>query len=88
MNYETDINKFNLHNKLIKNRLNHSNLNKVIIGISVFNQNALSASDKIILSRLNGYENFSIFNYNIVKDSSNWYLPIINTLNFNINNVE
>ena len=88
MNYETDINKFNLHNKLIKNRLNHSNLNKVIIGISAFNQNALSASDKIILSRLNGYENFSIFNYNIVKDSSNWYLPIINTLNFNINNVE
>jgi len=88
MNYETDINKFNLHNKLIKNRLNHSNLNKVIIGISAFNQNALSASDKIILSRLNGYENFSIFNYNIVKDSTNWYLPIINTLNFNINNVE
>ena len=88
MNYETDINKFNLHNKLIKNRLNHSNLNKVIIGISAFNQNAFSASDKIILSRLNGYENFSIFNYNIVKDSTNWYLPIINTLNFNINNVE
>ena len=88
MNYETDINKFNLHNKLIKNRLNHSNLNKVIIGISAFNQNALSASDKIILSRLNGYENFSIFNYNIVKDSTNWYSPIINTLNFNINNVE
>ena len=49
---------------------------------------ALSASDKIILSRLNGYENFSIFNYNEIKDSANWYFPIINTLNFNLNNYE
>ena len=88
MNYETDINKFNLHNKLIKNRLNHTNLNKVIIGISTFNQNSLKASDKIILSRLNGYENFSIFNYDIEKDTTNWYVPVINTLNFNLGDVE
>ena len=88
MNYETNINKFNLYNKLIKNRLNHANLNKIVIGISIFNQTSLSASDKIILSRLNGYENFSIFNYNQIKDSTNWYIPIINTLNSNLNNVK
>ena len=84
MNYEADINKFNLHNKLIKNRLNNNDIKKIVVGISTFNQNALNASDKIILSRLNGFENFSIFNYDLEKDSTNWYDPILNTLNFNI----
>ena len=84
MNYENDINKFNFHNRLIQNKLKSMDMSKIIIGISTFNQSALSASDKIILSRLNGFENFSIYNYNNDKFFLEWYKPIINVLNFNV----
>ena len=84
MNYENDINKFNFHNRLIKNKLKSKDMSKIIMGIATFNQSALSASDKIILSRLNGFENFSIYNYNNDKFFLEWYKPIINVLNFNV----
>ena len=84
MNYESNINKFNLHNSLIKNRLSNNKFNKIVMGISIFNQDAKSATDKILLSRLNGYQNFSLFNYNAEKDTTNWYDPIYHLLKFNI----
>ena len=84
MNYENNINKFIFNNRLINNSISDNDINKIVIGISTFNQSALDASDKIILSRLNGFTNFSIFNYNKKQSIENWYLPIINTLNFNI----
>ena len=84
MNYESDINKFNLNNNLITYRFSESDLSKVIIGISTFNQDAFLASDKILLSRLNGFQQFSIYNYNKNKDINNWYEPINKILNFKL----
>jgi len=84
MNYESDINKFNFNNRLINNRLNEEKRNRIVMGISTFNQSAINASDKIILSRLSGYKNYSIFNYNNYNHMIGWYNPIINVLNFNI----
>lgn len=84
MNYESDINKFNFNNRLIKNRLSKEKRNSIVMGVSTFNQSAINASDKIILSRLSGYENYSIFNYNNYNHMIGWYNPIINVLNFNI----
>ena len=84
MNYESDINKFNFNNRLINNRLNEDKRNRIVMGISTFNQSAINASDKIILSRLSGYKNYSIFNYNNYNHMIGWYNPIINVLNFNI----
>ncbi len=84
MNYESDINKFNFNNRLINNRLNEDKRNRIVMGISTFNQSAINASDKIILSRLSGYKNYSIFNYNNYNHMIGWYNPIVNVLNFNI----
>ena len=77
-------NKFNFNNRLISNQLSQQKRDQIIMGISTFNQSALNASDKIILSRLSGYKNYSIFNYNNHNHIIGWYNPIINILNFNI----
>lgn len=84
MNYEKNINKFNLYNKLIKNRLTFEKMKKINIGISMFNQDAISVSDKILLSRLNGFENYSLFSYDVGKDTLGWYKPVVKVLNFNL----
>ncbi len=84
MNYDSNINKFNFNNRLINNSLTDFEKQKIVIGISTFNQNPIDASDKIILSRLNGFNNFSIYNYNQKQIAENWYNPLINVFNFNI----
>ena len=53
-------------------------------GISVFNQPQSSVSNKIMYSRLDGYNNFTLFPYNMTKDTLNWYEPIYETLDFYI----
>ena len=73
-----------MNNTLITNRFSNEELSKVYVGISTFNQSIEQATDKILLSRLNGFENFSIFNYDINKDTTNWYQPMSKLLNFNI----
>ena len=82
MNYYTDLNKYNSINTIISNHINKKN--KINIGISAFNQSSNSISNKILISRLDGYNNFSLFPYEIVKDTTNWYNPIYETINFYI----
>lgn len=82
MNYYDDFDKYNSINRIINSK--NLDKNKISIGISVFNQNQSMISNKILLSRLEGYNKFSLFPYSIVKDTSNWYIPIYNTLNFYI----
>ena len=84
MNYEKNINKFNFNNRIINNSLTTFGKQKVVIGISTFNQNAIDVADKIILSRLSGFNNFSLYNYNQQQIISDWYNPVINVFNFNI----
>ena len=82
MNYYVDLNKYNAINTIISNQINKKD--KLNIGISTFNQSPNSISNKILISRLDGYNNFSIFPYDIVKDTINWYNPIYETINFYI----
>ena len=82
MNYNTDLNKYNAINTIISNQI--KNKNKINIGLSAFNQSSNSISNKIIISRLDGYNNFSLFPYNIEKDTINWYDGIYETINFYI----
>jgi len=82
MNYYTDFNKFNSVNRIISTEI--KNKNRVNIGISVFNQSQNSISNKIMYSRLNGYDNFTLFPYDLNKDTTNWYKPVYKTLNFYI----
>ena len=82
MNYYNDINKFNSVNRIISNHV--KNKNKINIGISVFNQSQNFISNKIIIARLDGYKNFSLFPYDFDKDTLGWYNPIYKTLDFYI----
>ena len=82
MNYYDDFDKYNSINRIINSR--NLDKDKISIGISVYNQNQTIISNKILLSRMEGFNKFSIFPYNIVKDTTNWYNPIYNTLNFYI----
>ena len=82
MNYYTDFNKFNSINRIISTEV--KNKKRVNIGISVFNQSQNSISNKIMYSRLNGYDNFTLFPYDLNKDTTNWYKPVYKTLNFYI----
>ena len=80
MNYYTNLNKFNSINNIINSRL--IDKNKINIGISSFNQSQNFISNKIFYSRLIGFDNFTLFPYEIEKDTTDWYKPIYNTLNF------
>ena len=82
MNYNTDLNKYNAINTIISNQI--KNKNKINIGLSAFNQSSNSISNKIIISRLDGYNNFSLFPYSIEKDTTSWYDEIYETINFYI----
>ena len=82
MNYYEDFNKFNSINTILNSRI--SDKNKISIGISVFNQSQSMISNKILLTRLDGFNKFSLFPYSLDKDTTNWYDPVYRTLNFYI----
>ena len=82
MNYYTNFNKFISINSMISNAV--KNKDKINIGISVYNQNQNFVSNKIMYSRLEGYDNFTLFPYDIIKDTTGWFEPIYNALEFHI----
>ena len=85
MNYTSNFDDFNFNNDQILAEFSYDNLrDKVFIGISCYNQTVNQIADKILFSRLQGYENYSLFPYNAQKDTMNWYNPIFNVLNFNM----
>ena len=80
-NHTPDIQNFILNNKLILDHLSNEDIYKIVIDLLVENENLDLIKDKIILSRLEGFSNFSINKYNFTKDTTNWYNPIIQLLN-------
>ena len=85
-NYYNNFSEFNYINKVLSNELtDYIQKNKIIIGINSSNDNPISISNKILLSRLQGYEHFSIYSYDIDKDTLNWYSPIFKSINFDLN---
>jgi len=81
MNYSTEIKTFMINIQIIKNNIDKDLLNKIIMGISTYNQNSESVLDKIFLSSLNGFKKISIFSYNSHKDNIEWFDPIIESIN-------
>tara|TARA_S200000501_G_scaffold245021_1_gene229425 strand:+ start:30120 stop:31193 length:1074 start_codon:yes stop_codon:yes gene_type:complete len=82
MNYYDNFEKYNNINRIINSK--NLNKDKISIGISVFNQNQTEISNKILLSRFEGFKKFALFPYELEKDTINWYESIYNTLNFYI----
>ena len=60
-------------------------LNKIVMGISTYNQDSKKVSEKIYLSYLYGFKGISLFSYNSIeknqKTDLNWFYPIIDIFN-------
>ena len=83
MNYSSDLITFMTNIKIMKNNIKDIDLNKIIMGIAVYNQSPESAVDKIFLARLNEFNGISIFSYGAHKNNLEWFNPILESLNNN-----
>ena len=79
MNYFPKIKDFNMSVQIMKNNLSRKELNRVYMGISTYNQDAQSAADKVLMSRLNGFHAVSIFSYDSHKHNLDWFQPVIDS---------
>ena len=80
MNYFKEIRHFNNSVQIMKSNLHADDMNRIIMGVSTYNQDAQSAADKILLSRLNGFRGISVFSYDSHKNNLKWFQPVIEAL--------
>ena len=80
MNYFKEIRHFNNSVQIMKSNLHADDMNRIIMGVSTYNQDAQSAADKILLSRLNGFRGISVFSYDSHKNNLKWFQPITEAL--------
>ena len=74
---------FNYNNSIIKKMFS---MNKIIIGMNLYEINPISIGNKILYLRLHGFHNISLYPYNEYKNIVNWYNPIYKAINFNLEN--
>ena len=63
MNYMPDMIDFNYSIESIKSNIDKDSFNKILMGISIYNQDAINVSDKIYLSYLYNFRGISLFSY-------------------------
>ena len=80
MNYSSELINFMTNIKIMKDNLSEDSIERIIMGISVYNQSAESAVDKIFLTRLNGFNGISIFSYGVHKNNLEWFDPILESM--------
>ena len=88
MTYHKEIGDFNNSIQTIKSNLDKENWEKIILGISTYNQDAQSAADKILLARLNGFKGISIFSYDTHKNDLEWFNPVVEAFGKNLGKKE
>ena len=77
MNYMPDMIDFNYSIESIKSNIDKDSFNKILMGISIYNQDAINVADKIYLSYLYNFRGISLFSYDNRKDDLLWYNNII-----------
>tara|TARA_Y100000994_G_C15665611_1_gene431466 strand:- start:112 stop:1356 length:1245 start_codon:yes stop_codon:yes gene_type:complete len=86
-NYNLDFNEFNYNNKILaKTYHDEYDLNRIIIGFDSYSDNNINLANKILSLRLQKFDNISLYYYEPYKKEDNWYIPIYNVINFNIDN--
>ena len=83
-NNESNLIDFNYNNKQIK-KLGFNYLDKVIIGLDMSIEDSILLANKILLLRLYNINKVSLYYYDERKDIDNWFYPIYNAINFNLN---
>ena len=81
MNYFKDEKNYNLSIEIMKESIEEKQLDQIVMGIATYNQDANSVSNKIYISRLNGFKGISIFSYDSHKNDLDWFEPVINSMN-------
>ena len=79
MNYSSDLVSYMTNIKIMKDNISEDYIGKIIMGISVYNQTAESAIDKIFLARLNGFTGISIFSYGVHRNNLDWFDPFLDS---------
>ena len=78
---------FSYNNTIIKKMYtDFEYINKIIIGMNLYEINPMNIGNKILYLRLNGFRNISLYPYNEYKNIINWYSPIYKAINFNLEN--
>ena len=86
-NYYTDFYEFNYYNTIIERKYtNLEYLNKIIIGMNLYDINPVNIGNKILSIRLSMFSNISLYPYDEYENMTNWYIPIYKAINFNLNN--
>ena len=77
MNYDPSFSNFNKNIESIRKEVNKIDFDKIIMGIAVYNQDALDVSDKIYLSYIYNFKGISLFPYDSKKDSTYWFNDLL-----------
>ena len=82
MNYYANVDDFKNDINIMKNKLSKELRDSIVMGIATYNQNSEQASDKILITRLNGFSGISIFSYNAHENNLDWFLPLIDAMEY------
>lgn len=77
MNYATQLREFARNIDLIYESIPTKYWSGIIMGIAVYNQNALDARDKVKYTKITGFPGIAIFSYDSHKDNPAFFRPII-----------
>lgn len=77
MNYSPNMIDFNNNIQTIRYEIDESNLKKIIMGVSIYNQGFNQVSDKIYISYLNDFKGVSLFSFDNKKDDLYWFDNIL-----------
>ncbi len=80
MNYLPSLRKFTSNIDLIYENFPEKYREKIIMGISTYNQSPLEVVQKINISRLREFPGISIFSYNVIKEKKSYYSKITKSI--------
>ncbi|MAX09980.1 MAG: hypothetical protein CMG13_03840 [Candidatus Marinimicrobia bacterium] len=77
MNYDPSLVNFSKNIESIRSEFSRYDFNKIIMGIAIYNQDALEVSDKIYLSYIYNFKGISLFPYDSKKANTYWFNDIL-----------
>ncbi len=80
MNYATDLNNFNNNIRIMKDNLPFQYMDRIIMGVAVYNQNPRSAGQKIYNTGKNDFGGVSIFSYTVFKQKPSYANKLVKYL--------
>jgi len=80
MNYYKENQDFTREINAITSSISTEKQNSIMIGIATYNQDARSVVDKVMLTRMNGYQSISLFSYNSHINNLDWFIPVFDAM--------